>query len=206
MRASPASSGIAGANLFRLDFSARPPRLFLLLRVLFCWLCAVLGAIPMGVHAVQSVTLAWDPNPEPDVAGYRLLYREATSEQVMIIDVGAGTMATVPELREGRTYLFAVTAYNLAGLESLPSDELPYTVPAPPIVLKLQPINGFSGAFHVSFSTFAGFRYQLQMSEDLSNWTTLWEQEAAFDGEEIHYVDISSPPPLRRFYRAVLVN
>jgi len=165
-----------------------------------------MGGIPMGAHAVQSVTLAWDPNPESDVAGYRLLYRDATSEQVKVIDVGAETIVTVPDLREGRTYMFAVTAYNAAGLESLPSGELPYTVPAPAAVLKLRPMAGNPWAFHISFTAFAGLRYQLQSSEDLFNWTTIWEEEAMIDGEEIHYVDTQPSPSGRRFYRTALVD
>jgi hypothetical protein len=77
----------------------------------------------------DTVTLAWDPNPNPNLAGYRLYYRIATQSYTQSIDVGNATTVSVPSLIAGQTYLFAVTAYNTHAVESVPSTEVSYTVP-----------------------------------------------------------------------------
>jgi len=79
-----------------------------------------------------SVILAWDPSPSTNVAGYRVYYGPAAGNYTDRLDVGNVTTATVPNLQAGVTYYFVVTAYNAAGVESLPSNEVAYTVPAPP--------------------------------------------------------------------------
>jgi hypothetical protein len=45
------------------------------------------------------------------------------------IGVGNATAVTVTNLISGSTYYFAVTAYNAAGVDSLYSNEVSYTVP-----------------------------------------------------------------------------
>ncbi len=76
-------------------------------------------------HSAQaaSVTLAWDANTDP-VAGYRLHYGHASRSYQSSVDVGNVTSYTWSGLAEGRTYYFAVTAYNASNLESSPSSEL----------------------------------------------------------------------------------
>jgi hypothetical protein len=80
------------------------------------------------LHAAQNITLKWDPNPAPNLAGYRLYYGTNSGVYTQEIDVGNMTATLVSNLKEGRTYFFAVTAYNTAA-ESLPSNEVSYTVP-----------------------------------------------------------------------------
>ena len=92
----------------------------------------LLSAVTLIIGAVLSageVTLAWDPNSEPDLAGYRLYHGLQTGQYDHIIDVGNVTTKTVTDLEAGLTYYFVVTAYNTAGLESDPSNEVSYTVP-----------------------------------------------------------------------------
>src|SRR2546428_13575063 len=71
--------------------------------------------------ATGSVALRWDPNPEPDIAGYRLYYGPSSGHYTQQIDVGNTTAATVSDLANG-TYFFVVKAYNTAALQSLPSN------------------------------------------------------------------------------------
>ena len=80
------------------------------------------------LHAAQNITLKWDPNPAPNLAGYRLYYGTSSGVYTQEINVGNMTATLVSNLREGRTYFFAVTAYNTAA-ESLPSNEVSYKVP-----------------------------------------------------------------------------
>ena len=54
----------------------------------------------------------------------------ASGQLTTLVDVGSSTSAVVSDLVEGRTYFFAVTAYDISALESLPSSEVTYTVPS----------------------------------------------------------------------------
>jgi hypothetical protein len=80
----------------------------------------------------DSVTLAWDPNSEPDLAGYRLYYGTATRTYDRTVEVSGDTRISVDDLEPGSTYYFAVTAHNTAGLESDYSNEVAYTVEEQP--------------------------------------------------------------------------
>ena len=91
---------------------------------------AVLFLFPLAETAHSAtVTLAWDPNPEPTVAGYRLYLGTSPGYYTSSVDVAAETRATVSSLIEGVTYYMAVTAYDTSGNQSGYSDEIVYTVP-----------------------------------------------------------------------------
>jgi hypothetical protein len=81
------------------------------------------------VFPVQQVTLEWDPNTEPNLAGYRLYVGTASGAYGSSIDAGLATICAVPGLLGGHTYYFAATAYNTDGAESTKSNEVTYTVP-----------------------------------------------------------------------------
>lgn len=89
-----------------------------------------------------TVTLAWDPNPEPTVAGYRLYIGTSSGYYTSSVDVAASTRATVSSLIEGITYYMAVTAYDTSGNQSGYSDEIVYTVPGGAVP---EPSTGSSG-------------------------------------------------------------
>ncbi len=94
--------------------------------------CAVLVLLLItgAISPAQTVTLAWDPNPEPDVVGYRLYYGPISRSFTNSVDsVTNETKATVSGLTRGETYFFYVTASNDLGLESGQSTEIYYTVP-----------------------------------------------------------------------------
>jgi hypothetical protein len=77
----------------------------------------------------QSVTVAWDPNPEGDIEGYTVYYGNASGRYTNSVPVGNVTNATVHGLVADTTYYFTVTARNTAGLESDPSNEIAYSPP-----------------------------------------------------------------------------
>ena len=81
-------------------------------------------------HSAQ-VSLAWDPNNEPDIAGYRVHYGTASRSYQVHLDSGLNTTYTVANLPDGGTYFFAVTAYNSSAIESAYSGEVSYTASLP---------------------------------------------------------------------------
>ena len=81
--------------------------------------------------AAESVTLVWDPNPAPNVAGYRLYCGTTSGVYTQITELGNTTATMVSNLVAGKTYFFVVTDYGIAGFESAPSNEVSYAVPTP---------------------------------------------------------------------------
>jgi hypothetical protein len=91
------------------------------LRAVLLWLWLALSAF--------GVTLEWDPSPDAWVAGYAIHYGTTSSNYTVRVDVGNATSCTVTNLTSGITYYFVATAYAADGQESLPSNEVAYTVP-----------------------------------------------------------------------------
>ncbi len=73
-----------------------------------------------------SLTVSWDANSEPDLAGYRVYYSltAQTYTAASSRDVGLKLVTTFDNLEEGKTYYFVVTAYDQAGNESSYSAEV----------------------------------------------------------------------------------
>ena len=59
-----------------------------------------------AAHAA-SISLAWDPNRESGLAGYKLLYGTQPGAYTTTVDVGNRTTFTVDNLVPGQTYYFA---------------------------------------------------------------------------------------------------
>lgn len=75
----------------------------------------------------SSATLRWNAITSSAVSGYKVYVGEAPRQYSRTINVGAVTSSTVSSLTVGKTYYFAVTAYNSAG-ESPPSAEASKTI------------------------------------------------------------------------------
>jgi hypothetical protein len=86
---------------------------------------------PWSVQNVDGadVTLAWDPNPEANLKGYKVYYGSASGSYPFMVDAGNRTSLTISGLAAGKTYYFAATAYGFAGEESEMSHELRYDTP-----------------------------------------------------------------------------
>ena len=88
-----------------------------------------------GAAWTAQVTLAWDPNREADLAGYRLYRGRSSGVFDRTVDVGNVTTFTDGDLQTEVAYYYVVTAYNTAGLESDPSNEVSFLAPnAPPTI------------------------------------------------------------------------
>jgi hypothetical protein len=93
-------------------------------------LCFIAGIISSNASAAQ-VTLAWDPNTESNLAGYKIHYGTASGSYAVHTDVHNVTTYTVTGLTEGQAYYFAATAYDTSGNESRYSNQVSYSVAAP---------------------------------------------------------------------------
>ena len=89
--------------------------------VLILWLASLL--LPSAVWAAQ-IRLAWDPNTESDLAGYKVYYGTGSRIYGSPINVGNVTTYTLTNLTLGQTYFIAVTAYNASNNESGYSNEV----------------------------------------------------------------------------------
>src|SRR6266576_4370483 len=65
-----------------------------------------------------NVTLAWDPDSDPNVVGYRLHSGTTSGVYTQTTEVGNVTAASVSNLVNGNTYFFVVTAYDANAVES----------------------------------------------------------------------------------------
>lgn len=102
--------------------------------ITLCFLASCLVA--MGQLAPTNkparVLVAWDPNPEPDIGGYKIYHGTNSRVYDVVIDVGNVTNAVTSNFVRGVTYYFAATAYNTSSLESDFSEEASLYIPAPP--------------------------------------------------------------------------
>ena len=81
--------------------------------------------LPFVVNSKPTdITLAWDFNSEPDVAGYKLYLGNSSRNYTQVVDLGMTDQYTIRNLIEGTVYFFALTAYNQNGLESGFSNEV----------------------------------------------------------------------------------
>jgi hypothetical protein len=168
-------------------------------------LASVLWVSAVAEAATESVTLAWDPSPDPTVTGYHVYYGTASRVYSAHVDSGGATQATVEGLLPEQTYFFAVTAYNQERFESAPSGEVVYTVPSP-VQAPMRAVRG-SGtqAPGVRFRVKPKHPYEVQASEDLVHWRTI-HQSVSLSTNWLEYNDPEAARLPRRFYRLALPN
>jgi hypothetical protein len=80
-----------------------------------------------ALAAVSSVSLAWNADTDKTVTGYSVCSGTSSGALTTIQKVGNVTTATISSLTSGKTYYFAVTAYNSAGTSSKYSNIVSFT-------------------------------------------------------------------------------
>src|SRR5260370_40992757 len=80
------------------------------------WLLLAAGRADAG-----PLTLAWDANTEPDIAGYIVEYGPDTAPFTLSADIGNLTTWTLTNATPGTSYSFRVVAYNASGERSTAS-------------------------------------------------------------------------------------
>jgi hypothetical protein len=151
------------------------------------------------IHGTAAhVSLAWDPNSESNVAGYRVYYGHSSRTYPFVVDAGTDNTGIINNLQEGVTYYFAVTAYNDSGLESDFSGEISYTVP-------LRSIFALGdGSFRVRFQGVPERTYRIEYTESLTapDWRTLGIVTVGANSS-FEIIDRPLAGSAARFYRSV---
>lgn len=168
---------------------------------LFTGLAALfsIGA-PSQAFGANSVSLAWNASASPTVVGYRIHFGGASRNYTNSVTVGSVTSSTIPNLRSGGTYYFATTARDVNGLESEPSNEVVYTVPAGTGGANLRLSRGASGQVVLTVTGNSGSTHELQYSTNLITWTVLNTLTLGASGSNT-FTDSAAPNRTRRFYR-----
>jgi len=96
-------------------------------------LATISFAAPISIRDAQATTarLAWDRNPEPDIAGYRVYYGTTSGSYYYDVDVGPATSCAISGLDARTIYYLAVKAYNSLGDLSDYSAEIRYPFSQP---------------------------------------------------------------------------
>jgi hypothetical protein len=104
------------------------------------WLWTMLAVMGVCVFGADVVTLAWNESAEPSVSGYRL-YAGTNSRNYFIVSNVVGRVNTTGQVDVPfpAFWYFAVTATNVAGLESGYSAEVVYASPLEPPQVVAEP-------------------------------------------------------------------
>jgi regulation of enolase protein 1 (concanavalin A-like superfamily) len=113
-------------------------------------LCALVTFIVVMLGAAEmqaaTLTLSWNHNPEPDIAGYVISYGTSSGIYTTSVDVGNVTTWTTT-VASGFRYFFVAQAYDTAGLLSTMSSEVSadLTQTSAPSITSLSPASGSIG-------------------------------------------------------------
>ena len=114
--------------------------MLLALRTVFACVAFLFMGMASTLQAA-TVTATWNPNPESNIAGYKLSYGTQSGVYTTVVDVGNVTSWPVT-LAGPQRYYFAVQAYNTSSLLSPYSTEIIFDAPAPPALTSLSPALG----------------------------------------------------------------
>jgi hypothetical protein len=140
---------------------------------------ACCASIPAFLQATvipsNSAALEWNPNPEPDITGYKVYIGSVSGTYATVINVVGAAWTTLPSVPLGSTLYLAVSAYNTSGLESPRSAELVVTadVPKPAAATSFTLSSAGNGQLQWKYPKNASIppdRFTVYASEDLVNW------------------------------------
>ena len=160
--------------------------LFRLPIIIFLTASICLALPSPDVHSAQ-VTLAWDANTDPSIAGYNIYYGGSSRSYQAVIYAGMNTTYTISNLQSGNTYYFAVTDYNTSGIESGYSNEVCYTTPAA-CTYSISPTSQLAGSSGglgtVSVTTSPGCAWTVASN---ASWITLTSNSSVTGPGTVNY-------------------
>ena len=186
-------------------------------------LLAFVGSLSFAIgekaEGSSNVSLAWNPSPSQNVAGYEVYYGTSSGNYYTAVPVSTVTNVTIRGLTTGTTYYFAAVSYNSAGTESAYSPEVSGVAGATnssttstntgtstntsggtgtnaaALLTPLASTSKNAAQFGFSVAGQAG-TYIVQGSTDLVHWVTLQTNVSPFN-----FVDSNANQFPRRFYR-----
>ena len=111
--------------------SFRKHKLYCLYALSFKSFVAILLFVATTNVYSNQITVKWDANKEPEVAGYKVHYGTSSRNYDIVADVGNQTSHVLYNLRNDQNYYIAVTAYIISNEESPYSDEVVYAATTP---------------------------------------------------------------------------
>jgi hypothetical protein len=153
-----------------------------------------------------GITLSWGASPTADVVGYTVHYGTASRNYTQSVDAGAQTFCTITDLNVGTTYYFAVTARSNDGLESVPSNEVSYTVPETPTQSpRITSLTKTAQGARLRWTSLPGMSYRVVYKQDLR--ATQWLNASPLlvaTGTSLEWIDSGASASNRRFYAVVM--
>lgn len=176
-------------------------------------------ALPATTQAADipapPVSLAWSPNPESNIAGYKIYFGTVSGNYPTVFDAGDVTSAVLPPMILGKTYYVALRAYDRESFEGPLSAELAITASPPGPVASTGFAAGASGAGALQWrypksAAIPADRFTIQSSEDLVLWSTAGGITPAdairSDNQWLYFeVPFATDKP-RQFFRVSAVN
>jgi hypothetical protein len=188
----------------------RPVLVLALLPTLFIPALARAAEVP-----APPVSLSWSPNPESDVAGYKIYFGTVSGDYPTVQDVGDVTSAALPPMILGRTYYVALRAYDTGAREGPLSAELVVTASPPAPVASTGFAAGPSGQGALEWkypktASSQADRFTIQSSEDLLRWVDAGgvtpAEASRSDSEWLYFsVPFATDKP-RQFFRVAAAN
>lgn len=150
----------------------------------------MLGYVFQLLVSANSVTLAWNPNQETNLAGYRL-YQKDNARSKTYLPVAEiteresemiKTSVVVPNLKTSVTYTWVLTAFTDDGLESDYSNSVSFVF-RPHIKIEKNQV----GIPVIKFPMTAGLDYRLDFTLDFSSWQAAFTGSTDEDETEFSY-------------------
>lgn len=144
-----------------------------------------------------SIGLTWSPNNESDLAGYRVYQGTQPGQFTELINVGLTNVAIIESLSPGTTYYWFITAYNTAGMESLPSQTVSITTEGG------EPVVAVTGWEMERTATEVKMTWALpEVSQGVGRWRVQWRikgsplpmREEYADKPEFNFPAVASAP------------
>ena len=152
----------------------------------------------------QSVTLVWNANTDPNVAGCNVYYGVSSGNYTSMVNAGNVTNTTVSGLVAGVTYYFAATTYDSAGDQSGYSTEVAYTVTTA-AAAQVQIRSAPAGQFILTVSGQVGKTYNILATQDSIAWTVIGTVTVGAGGS-LDFTDTNAVNFSKRFYRTQQTN
>jgi hypothetical protein len=159
----------------------------------------VVAAVVLASQTISwgaSYQLAWNSNPEPDIASYKVHVGTVSGAYTRTYSVTSPT-ATISDLPDAPVYYFAVTAVNSAGSESDFSSEVSTLSPGTPVLTSTLTASSVQLAVNAPVGTVVRF----ESSTNLHDWQFLANRTANSQGVAIMNQSRSAMLPFR-FYRS----